>query len=100
MELHPTPGRIIVKKLDASNEQKTSSGIIVASEQKLSRHLEGIVVAVGGPVYTKIDSNDSFFKPSVVEKGDSIIFAYGEEYTIDGEKLYILNEQDVLAVKK
>lgn len=78
----------VVKK-----EKSTSSGIILTSEDKDLPTI-GLVKAVGPGLY-----QDGQYQPMHVKKGDKVIFkSYSTtDVTIDGKKLLVLKESDILA---
>ncbi len=93
MKLKPLQDRVIVKQSEA--QTKTKSGILLpdAAREKPTR---GKVIAVGPG---KLDDNG---KPMEIglRAGDDIYYGKysGTEVTVDGEKLVILRETDVLGV--
>jgi chaperonin GroES len=93
--LQPLGERIIVKP-DAA-EEKTRTGIILPDAAK-EKPQEGTVVAVGtGRVL------DSGARVAIeVKVGDKVIYSKygGVEVKIDNTDHIILNERDILAVKK
>ena len=103
--LKPLADRIVVKEVE-SKEETTGSGIILDAGSKTSRHREGVVVSVGrGRIAepTSIDvagmaANHFAFYPMETKVGDTVVYTFGDEFTISGEKLTVLREQDVLAI--
>jgi len=106
--IKPLADRIIVKELEKAKEKMSAGGIILTGQDKSSRHIEGVVVAVGrGRIAEPQSIPDSGvglsmtnwpFYPMEVKVGDEVVFSFGEEYTIRGEKMYILKENDILAI--
>ena len=102
--IQPLGNRIVVKENDKSGERMVGSLIIKESNED-SRHKEGTVLACGPgrlvdlePRHDSVTGTSTFtLAPMQVRVGDTIIFAFGEEYTIEGQKVYIINELDVLA---
>ena len=88
MKVRPLADRVLVK-VDKV-ETKTASGIIIpdTAQEKPSR---GAVVAVGQG--TKDET-------MVLKAGDNVLYGKyaGTEVEIDGEKLLIMRQSDVLAV--
>jgi len=79
--------RVLVKPAPA--EQKTASGIIIPDSAK-EKPLNGEVVAVGPG--TKDE-------PMELSVGDKVLYGKyaGTEIEIDGEKLLIMRQSDILA---
>lgn len=93
MKLNPLNDRVIVKQQEA--EEKTASGIVLpdAAREKPTR---GKVVAVGPG-----KANDEGKRAPVAVKAGEVVY-YGKysgtDVEVDGEKLVILREQDILGV--
>ena len=87
MKVKPMDDRILVEPIE--HESKTSSGIIIPDSAK-ERPTTGKVVAVG----TDEDLQEK------IKVGDIIFYAKygGEEITVDGKELKIIQRADVLAV--
>lgn len=79
--------RLLIRPLEP--ESKTPSGIIIPDTAK-EKPIMGEVIAVG---------NDEELQ-KVIKVGDKIIFAKygGEEISIDGQDLRIIQRSDVLAI--
>ncbi len=93
MQLRPLADHIVVKVV--STEEKTKSGLYLPDTAQ-EKPQEGEVIAVGtGKI---LDNGQKL--PLEVKVGDRIIFSKysGSEITLDGEKLVIFTERDVLAV--
>src|SRR6188472_1913526 len=93
MKLRPLQDRVIVKQSDA--EEKTKSGILLPDSAK-EKPTKGKVIAVGPG---KLDDKG---KPMEIglRVGDSVYYGKysGTDVEIDGQKLVILRESDVLGV--
>lgn len=92
-KLKPLGDKVVVEILDA--EDKTASGIYLPDSAK-KKPQEGKVVAVGdGRVLDNGNRNKLTVKP-----GDRVLFSKygGNEVTIDGEELTILDEDQIYAV--
>jgi len=93
MKLRPLQDRVIVKQSDA--EEKTKSGILLPDTAK-EKPTRGKVIAVGPG---KLDDGG---KPMEIglRVGDTVYYGKysGTDVEIDGEKLVILREGDVLGV--
>ncbi len=93
MNVMPVGNHIVVKRLEA--EQKTAGGIVLPDTAR-EKPQQGRVLSVGdGP---KLKSGKHV--GSQVQEGDRVVFAQysGMEVEVDGEKLLIMNEEDLLAV--
>ncbi len=93
MKLRPLQDRVIVKQSEAG--EKTKSGIVLPDAAK-EKPTKGKVIAVGPG---KLDDNG---KPMEIglRAGDMIYYGKysGTDVEVDGQKLVILREQDVLGV--
>lgn len=94
MSIKLTGDRILVRPLVKSD--KTESGLFIPEAYQNASEVAGVVEAVGsGPVTAKGVQLDHF-----VSVGDTILFSpvVGQETDVFGERLFIMREQDVLAV--
>ena len=92
MKLVPLEDRVIVKILE--EEEKTSSGIVLPDTAK-EKPQKATVLAVGPGRYV-----DDDLIPIDLKEGDVVVFAKygGTEIKIEGKKLLILRESDLLAI--
>ena len=88
MNIKPLADRVLLKP--AAEEEKTVSGIIIPDNAK-EKPLKGEVIATGDG--TKDEK-------MVVKKGDEVLFGKyaGTELEVDGEKLLIMRQSDILAI--
>jgi chaperonin GroES len=88
MNIQPLADRVLIKP--AAAEEKTASGIIIPDSAK-EKPLKGEVIAVG--TGTKDEQ-------MVVKKGDNVLYGKyaGTELEIDGEKLLIMRQSDILGI--
>jgi len=93
LNLKPLADRVIVEPIE--REETTASGIILPEMAK-EKPQEGRVLAVG----PGRRDEDGKFIPMDVKEGDTVLFAKyaGTEVKIDGKKLLILKEADILAI--
>jgi chaperonin GroES len=93
MKLRPLQDRVIVKQSEA--EEKTKSGILLPDAAK-EKPTKGKVVAVGPG---KLDDNGKAMEIGL-RVGDTVYYGKysGTDVEIDGQKLVILREADVLGV--
>jgi chaperonin GroES len=93
MKLRPLQDRVIVKQSEA--EEKTKSGIVLPDTAK-EKPTKGKVVAVGPG---RLDDKGKPMELGV-RVGDTVYYGKysGTDVEIDGQKLVILRESDVLGV--
>ncbi|GIW76829.1 MAG: 10 kDa chaperonin [Phycisphaerae bacterium] len=94
MKLKPLYDRVVVKPAEA--EEKTPSGILLPDTAK-EKPTRGKIVAVGSG---KLDKNTGKVHPLNVSVGDVVYYGKysGTEVEVDGEKLVIVRESDLLGV--
>jgi chaperonin GroES len=94
-KLHPLHDRVVIRRLDEEN--KTKGGILIpdSATEKPSR---GEVIAAG-PGKTCEDGKTCAL---AVKVGDKVLFGKysGTEVEVDGEKLVVMREDDILAIIK
>ncbi|MER3457546.1 MAG: co-chaperone GroES [Chloroflexota bacterium] len=93
LNLKPLADRVIVEPIE--REETTASGIILPEMAK-EKPQEGRVLAVG----PGRRDEDGEIIPMEVKEGDTVLFAKyaGTEVKLDGKKLLILKESDILAI--
>lgn len=93
LKLKPLGDRLVVKPLE--EEEVTPSGIVLPETAK-EKPQKGEVMAVGPGARDE----DGKRIPMDVSKGDKVLFAKyaGTEVKLDGEKMLILRESDILAI--
>ena len=92
--IRPLHDKILIKRDEA--ETKTTSGIYLPESSK-DKPKTGIVEAVGdGALNTETGSRI----PLTVKKGDRVIFSSysGTEVKLNDQELFIMSEDDILAV--
>lgn len=89
----PLYDRVLVKRLEISN--KTASGIILSTRDTVSQD-QGIVIAVGKGAHHSSGATI----PPCVEVGNHVMFdrGGGAEIIIDGEKLLVVADKDIIGV--
>jgi chaperonin GroES len=93
LKLKPLGGRVIVEPVE--QEEMTAGGIILPETAK-EKPQEGKILAAGPG-----DRDDEGKRiPMEVKVGDKVLYAKysGTEVKVDGKKLLILRESDILAV--
>ena len=93
LKLKPLGGRVIVEPIE--QEEMTAGGIILPETAK-EKPQEGKILASGPG---ERDDNGARI-PMGVNVGDKVLYAKysGTEVKLDGKKLLILRESDILAV--
>jgi len=93
MKLRPLGDRAVVEPLE--QEERTESGLFIPETAK-EKPQKGTIIAVG----EGRKDEDGKRVPMDVEAGQTILFAKygGTEIKIDGKKLLILKESDILAI--
>ena len=93
MKLKPLGGRVIVEPIE--QEEMTAGGIILPETAK-EKPQEGKILAAG----PGDRDEDGERIPMEVQVGDKVLYAKyaGTEVKVDGKKLLILKETDILAV--
>ena len=94
LKLRPLGDRIVVRP--SEGEEKTASGLYLPETAK-EKPQQGEVLAAGPG---RFDEEGEKRIPLDVKVGDKVLFARygGTEIKLDGEKILILKESDVLAV--
>ena len=93
MKLKPLGGRVIVEPIE--QEEMTAGGIILPETAK-EKPQEGKILAAG----PGDRDEDGERIPMEVQVGDKVLYAKysGTEVKMDGKKLLILRESDILAI--
>ena len=93
LKLKPLGGRVIVEPIE--QEEKTAGGIILPETAK-EKPQEGKVLAAG----PGDRDEDGKRIPMDVKVGDRVLYAKysGTEVKVDGKKLLIMRESDILAI--
>ncbi|HEX5838367.1 MAG TPA: co-chaperone GroES [Anaerolineales bacterium] len=93
LKLKPLGGRVIVEPIE--QEEMTAGGIILPETAK-EKPQEGKILAAG----PGDRDEDGERIPMEVQVGDKVLYAKysGTEVKVDGKKLLILRESDILAV--
>ena len=93
MKLVPIGDKIVVKRLEA--DEVTAGGIVLPSSAQ-GKPQKGRIVSVGEGRRAK----DGNRVPPQVAEGDRVVFsAYsGTEIELDGQKILIMDEGDIVAI--
>jgi len=92
MTIKPLGSRVVVKPIE--QESKTKSGIIIPDTAKEKSH-QAEVIAVGPGEY-----DDGKLVPMTLKVGDKVLYKEyaGDEFKLDGEKVMVLKEEDIIAI--
>lgn len=98
INIMPLADRVLVKPGTGEDGKKTKSGIIIPETVDKERPEQGRIIAVGEGRTT----DDGKLIPVKLKVGDVVIFSkYGpDEIKIDGEKYFILREDEIKAIIK
>lgn len=93
MNLKPLGNRVVVEPLE---EEEITAGGIVLPETAKEKPQKGVILSVGPGERDE----DGKYIPMDVKVGDIVLFAKygGTEVKVDGKKLLILRESDLLAI--
>ena len=93
MRIEPLGDKIVVKRTEA--DEKTDGGIVLPDSAR-EKSQQGRVLSVGAGLLLE---NGARSKPQV-DEGDRVLFTSyaGTEVNVDGSKLLIMAESDILAV--
>jgi chaperonin GroES len=93
MSLKPLGNRVVIKPIE--QEDITSGGIVLPETAK-EKPQKGTIISVGPGERDE----DGKYIPMDVKEGDKVLFAKyaGTEIKVDGDKLLILKESDILAI--
>jgi chaperonin GroES len=95
ISFRPLHDRVVIRRLEALT--KSAGGILIPDNVQ-EKPAEGLVIACGPGARNErgeiIEMN--------VKKGDTVLFGKwtGSEVVIDGEKLLIMPESDILGIKE
>ncbi|HUV91634.1 MAG TPA: co-chaperone GroES [Anaerolineales bacterium] len=93
MSLKPLGNRVVIEPIE--QEDITSGGIVLPETAK-EKPQKGTILSVGPGERDE----DGKYIPMDVKEGDKVLFAKyaGTEIKVDGDKLLILKESDILAI--
>jgi chaperonin GroES len=93
MSLKPLGNRVVIEPIE--QEDITSGGIVLPETAK-EKPQKGTILSVGPGERDE----DGKYIPMDVKEGDTVLFAKyaGTEIKVDGDKLLILKESDILAI--
>ena len=93
MTIRPLADRVLVRPLEA---ETTSRGGILIPDSATGKPVQGEVLAVGPG--TALDNGE--LRALTVQVGDRVLYGKysGTEVKLDGEKLLVVREADILAI--
>ena len=93
MNFRPLHDRVVVRQ---SDEESTSPGGIIIPDTAAEKPSQGVIIAAGPGARNE----QGRIEPLDVKPGDHVLFGKwsGTEVTIDGEKLMIMKESDIMGV--
>ncbi len=93
LKMRPLADRVVIEPLEG--EEKTPGGILIPETAK-EKPQQGMIVSVGPG---RRDDKGKLI-PMDVNEGDKVLYAKyaGTEIKVEGKKLLILKESDILAV--
>ena len=94
----PLGSRVLIRPFTkAELEKKSSFGIILPSSDSKEKSEQGVVLALGPGEY-----KEGRLVHPTVKVGDKVVFSkYGyEDITVNGEELYLIKDENILAVLK
>lgn len=87
----PIGDKVLIKEIKQDTKSKT--GIILPESVDMEKGLkEGRVLAVGDGKYI-----DEVLTELFVQKGDTVLFSWGEKVKVDEEEYYIVQESEISA---
>lgn len=96
MYLEPLHDNVVIQP---NNEEKMSAGGIVIPDNAQEKMTRGVVLAVG-PGRRKLEGNLDTLIPTTLKVGAEVLYGKytGQEVEIDGKKLLVTAESDILCV--
>ena len=93
MRIEPLGDKVVVKRTEA---EETTAGGIVLPDSAREKSLEGRVLSIGNGKLLEDGSRSKL----QVNEGDRVLFSSyaGNEIEIDGDRLLIMSESDILAI--
>ena len=99
MRLKPVNDKIVIKPIEADNDNVTEGGILLPDSVHDGSLVEGKVVAVGDGMY----SANGHLIPVVVNEGDVVLYnknAHKSEYNIDNQDYVIMSVNEIMSIVK
>ena len=97
MRLKPVNDKIVVKPIEADNDNVTEGGILLPDSVHDGSLVEGKVVAVGDGMY----SASGTLIPVICNVGDTIIYnknTHKSDYNIDNQDYIVMSVNEVVSI--
>jgi len=93
MKIRPLYDRVVIRRME---EERKSPGGIVIPDSATEKPVQGEVIAVGRGKL--LESGE--IRPLDVKLGDRVLFGKfsGTEVKVDGEKLVVMREDDIMGI--
>lgn len=92
--VQPLGDRVLLKAEDRSEESRTASGIIIPKSADSDHETKkATVIAVGKGRFV----DGQYLEPEV-KKGDRVLYNWGDEISVDGEKYIIASVDNITAI--
>ncbi len=85
-DIQPLLDKVLIKEIAQTDETKTKSGILLLAPQEDKNTKMGEVVGIGKSV------------EAGVKVGDTVLFSWGEKFSVKGVEYYIVKETELIAV--
>lgn len=82
----PLLDKVLIREIAHTDETKTKSGIILLQQEENKNSKIGEVLAIGDTVEAK------------VRVGDTVVFSWGEKFSVKGVEYYIVKETELIAI--
>lgn len=82
----PLLDKVLIREIANTEETKTKAGIILLQQEENKNSKIGEVLAVGDKVEAK------------VRAGDTVVFSWGEKFSVKGVEYYIVKETELIAI--
>jgi len=95
-QITPVGDRVLVREIEEESEEETTdAGIIIPETVSEEDHntTRGKVVGVGEGELKE----DGERQPIPVDQGDTVLFSWGDQITMDGESYHIVDSGNILA---
>ncbi len=95
-DIIPLGDRVLLREYEKENESKTASGLIIPNSADSDHQTKkAVVVAVGKGKYL----DGKYLEPEI-KKGDKVLYNWGDEISIAGEKFVLASLDNVTAIIK
>lgn len=84
-DIQPLLDKVLIKEIAQTDETKTKSGIILMNQEEKNSKM-GEIVGIGKTV------------EAGVKVGDTVLFSWGEKFSVKGVEYYIVKETELIAI--